>query len=53
VAEGIEHPHQVEALRALGCQYGQGYHFARPVDAERFEQLLVAHQPPAGVGTGS
>jgi EAL domain-containing protein (putative c-di-GMP-specific phosphodiesterase class I) len=32
VAEGIEHPEQWVALRALGCDLGQGYHFARPMD---------------------
>lgn len=30
VAEGIEHESQVRRLRALGCRYGQGFHFARP-----------------------
>ena len=31
VAEGIERPDQRLALRALGCEFGQGYLFARPV----------------------
>ena len=52
VAEGIEHAHQAEALQALGCRYGQGYHYARPVDAQRFEQLLMAQQRLVGLGTG-
>jgi EAL domain-containing protein (putative c-di-GMP-specific phosphodiesterase class I)/DNA-binding NarL/FixJ family response regulator len=30
VAEGIEHPRQVDALTALGVAYGQGYHLGRP-----------------------
>jgi len=34
VAEGIETPGQLERLQSLGCAYGQGYLFARPVDAE-------------------
>jgi EAL domain-containing protein (putative c-di-GMP-specific phosphodiesterase class I) len=33
VAEGIEAPGQVERLRALGCEFGQGYHFSRPMSA--------------------
>jgi len=33
VAEGVERPEQVVRLRAIGAQYGQGYHFARPMDA--------------------
>ncbi|MEX1146808.1 MAG: EAL domain-containing protein [Sphingomonadales bacterium] len=32
-AEGIETPEQLGALRALGCDYGQGFLFARPMPA--------------------
>jgi diguanylate cyclase (GGDEF)-like protein len=39
VAEGIEHDVQAEILTQLGCQYGQGYHFARPVPVS---EILVA-----------
>jgi diguanylate cyclase (GGDEF)-like protein len=31
VAEGIETPEQYTRLRELGCQYGQGFYFGRPV----------------------
>ena len=34
VAEGIEEPLQQERLRAMGCLYGQGYLFSRPMPAE-------------------
>ena len=30
VAEGVEQPEEVEALRELGVRFAQGYHFARP-----------------------
>ena len=30
IAEGIEKDEEVQMLRALGVDYGQGYHFARP-----------------------
>jgi diguanylate cyclase (GGDEF)-like protein len=33
VAEGVETLDQLEWLRAAGCTYGQGYLFARPLDA--------------------
>ena len=32
VAEGIEDAGQLAALRRMGCRYGQGYLFSRPVD---------------------
>jgi EAL domain-containing protein (putative c-di-GMP-specific phosphodiesterase class I) len=31
VAEGVEHPAQVEALKRLGCNRGQGFYFSRPL----------------------
>ena len=37
VAEGIETQEHAERMRALGCTYGQGYYFARPVGAEEIE----------------
>ena len=41
--EGIETPGQQEHLRALGCDAGQGYLFARPAPAREIEALLVGH----------
>ena len=40
VAEGVETTEQLEELRRLGCDYGQGYLFSRPVDAGQFADLL-------------
>jgi predicted signal transduction protein with EAL and GGDEF domain len=40
VAEGIETLGQATFLRDLGCQFGQGYHFAGPMAAAEFEALL-------------
>ncbi len=42
VAEGIETEAQRGQLLALGCELGQGYLFAPPLDAEDFYRLLVA-----------
>jgi diguanylate cyclase (GGDEF)-like protein/PAS domain S-box-containing protein len=39
-AEGIEHEGQRRLLLELGCQYGQGYLFAKPLAAEEFEHRL-------------
>jgi diguanylate cyclase (GGDEF)-like protein/PAS domain S-box-containing protein len=40
VAEGIETEAQALRLRQLSCEYGQGYHFARPYEAAAARQLL-------------
>ena len=39
-AEGVETERQLEELRTLGCQYGQGFLFGRPVSAAEVTQLL-------------
>jgi len=41
VAEGIEDSAQRERLRVMGCDMGQGYLFARPLDAEALHVLLT------------
>jgi len=40
VAEGIETCEQYRLLRQLGCRFGQGYLFARPMSAEAVTRLL-------------
>jgi diguanylate cyclase (GGDEF)-like protein/PAS domain S-box-containing protein len=42
VAEGVERADQRAQLRAIGCQHGQGYHFAKPLTAREVEPLLAA-----------
>jgi diguanylate cyclase (GGDEF)-like protein len=41
IAEGIEQPDQARWLVDMGCRYGQGYLFARPVAAAAVEALLA------------
>ncbi len=40
IAEGVEAAVQVDVLRALGCGYAQGYHFAQPLTTDEFAALL-------------
>ena len=41
VAEGIESIHQFHQLRILGCEYGQGYLFSKPLPVADIERLLT------------
>ncbi|MGJ9420296.1 EAL domain-containing protein [Massilia sp. CMS3.1] len=47
VAEGVETEEQLALLRDYGCQYVQGWLFARALDAEAAQALLVADQAVA------
>jgi EAL domain-containing protein (putative c-di-GMP-specific phosphodiesterase class I) len=41
IAEGIESPGELEQLRDVQCDFGQGYMFAQPMTAPEFELLLM------------
>jgi EAL domain-containing protein (putative c-di-GMP-specific phosphodiesterase class I) len=45
VAEGIETEHQLDLLRSLGCDFGQGYLMARPLLPPQVEDLMISGQP--------
>ncbi|SKB12393.1 Response regulator receiver modulated diguanylate cyclase/phosphodiesterase [Planktothrix sp. PCC 11201] len=40
VAEGVETQEQIEILRELGCIFGQGYFFSRPLDSENATRFI-------------
>jgi diguanylate cyclase (GGDEF)-like protein/PAS domain S-box-containing protein len=40
IAEGIENKEQLQRLRTLGCEYGQGYLFSPPLAADEAQVLL-------------
>ncbi len=46
VAEGVETAEQRERLTELGCEYGQGIHFAPPLDAAAATALLARNGHP-------
>jgi len=41
LAEGIENDQQLEAMEAIGCEFGQGYALGHPTPAASFERLLT------------
>jgi EAL domain-containing protein (putative c-di-GMP-specific phosphodiesterase class I) len=49
VAEGVEAVEQADALRSLGCEYGQGFHFARPMGTDQIRAFLAVPAPAVSV----
>jgi EAL domain-containing protein (putative c-di-GMP-specific phosphodiesterase class I) len=41
IAEGVEAEQQRGLLTQIGCDYGQGYLFSRPLPVDEFEQFLT------------
>jgi diguanylate cyclase (GGDEF)-like protein/PAS domain S-box-containing protein len=44
IAEGIENIQQLQCLRGLGCEFGQGYYFASALESERAECYAASHE---------
>lgn len=42
IAEGVETADQLTILHALGCEYGQGYFFAKPLSCADVSSLLAS-----------
>lgn len=40
IAEGVETKERADFLKNYGCDYFQGYYFAKPMPQEEFETLL-------------
>jgi diguanylate cyclase (GGDEF)-like protein len=52
IAEGVETASQLERLRALGCDYGQGFLFSPPLSAPEMARLLGAWDGTGGEPPG-
>lgn len=42
VAEGVEEVQELAALRSIGCRFGQGFYFAKPMNAQDLDRHLTA-----------
>jgi len=40
-AEGVENERQLNVLKGLGCQYGQGYYWSKPLPGNEYEQFYM------------
>jgi diguanylate cyclase (GGDEF)-like protein len=47
IADGVERKEQLDTLRELGCETGQGFYFARPRPSEAIAELLGSREPIA------
>jgi len=53
VAEGVEQNDQITRLISMGCEFGQGFFFSKPVSAQDAERLLAAPMEPPDAGPAS
>jgi diguanylate cyclase (GGDEF)-like protein/PAS domain S-box-containing protein len=45
IGEGIEEAGQATALQGMGCELGQGFYFAKPLDRDQVAELFRPGQP--------
>ena len=41
IAEGVESKEQMDQLKSLGCEYGQGFYISEPLDGVSVEEFLI------------
>ena len=44
IAEGIENQATCQLLQEMGCDYGQGYHFSRPMTMDKISSWLLVQE---------
>lgn len=52
VAEGIETAEQAAILREMGCRFGQGYLYARPLTPDELAAAFAQRDIPRAVRSG-
>jgi EAL domain-containing protein (putative c-di-GMP-specific phosphodiesterase class I) len=53
IAEGIETVRQLERVRELGCQHGQGFLFSKPLSGKETQRLIAGWSPATRLRGGS
>ena len=43
ISEGVETPQQLSQLKTLGCEFGQGYLFSKPLTPQAVELMLTEY----------
>ena len=44
IVEGVETIEQVDFLKCIGCEYAQGYYYAKPMPVEEYERFLIKEE---------
>lgn len=44
IVEGVETVEQVDFLKCIGCEYAQGYYYAKPLRIEEYEEFLIREE---------
>ena len=52
VAEGIEHAEEENLLKELGCEFGQGWRYGKPLPAAACVELMRKHRAAVGCTAG-
>ncbi|MBO5031492.1 MAG: EAL domain-containing protein [Lachnospiraceae bacterium] len=44
IVEGVETVEQVDFLKCIGCEYAQGYYYAKPMPVEEYERFVAGEE---------
>ncbi len=44
IVEGVETLEQVDFLKCIGCEYAQGYYYAKPMPVEEYEEFIAREE---------
>ena len=48
LAEGVDNDRQLQLLKGLGCQLGQGFYWSKALPADQYEQFYLNRQYSIG-----